>query len=279
VVERNMRRASVAGQFYAGDGPSLRRQIEQCFTGPLGPGRVPKLNPKGDRNIVGGVAPHAGYMYSGMVAAHLYARLAEDGFPESFVILGPNHTGMGSGIAITSQDFETPLGVVKIDMELAKQLRKGLVDDDTQSHRAEHSIEVQLPFLQYLSPDVKFVPICMGFQDLEAAMSVGEQIGDAMKGKDIVVIASTDLSHYVPASVAKKKDTLVMNSIKAMDPKGLYEVVRDEDISMCGYGPVIAALTACAGGKASVLKYANSGDVHPMHDVVGYTSCVIEKQH
>jgi AmmeMemoRadiSam system protein B len=257
----------------------LRRQIEQCFTGPLGPGRVPKLNPEGGRNVVGGVAPHAGYMYSGMVAAHLYAKLAEDGFPESFVIMGPNHTGMGSGIAVTSEDFETPLGVAKIDVELAKQLRKGLVDDDIQSHRAEHSIEVQLPFLQYLSPDVKFVPICMGFQDLEAATSVGEQIRDAMKAKDIVVIASTDLSHYVPASVAMKKDTLVMNSIKAMDPKGLYDIVRDEDISMCGYGPVIAALTACAGGKASVLKYANSGDVHPMHDVVGYASCVIEKQH
>lgn len=274
-----MRRASVAGQFYAGDAKSLREQIEQCFMGPLGPGRVPKLNPKGRRNIVGGVSPHAGYMYSGMVAAHLYAMLAEDGFPESFVILGPNHTGMGSGLAISTQDFETPLGVAKIDHDLAKKLRKGLVDEDDHSHRAEHSIEVQLPFLQFMSPDVKFVPICMGFQDLEAATSVGELIRDAMKSKDIVVIASTDLSHYVPASVARQKDTLVMDSIKAMDPKRLYEVVRDEDISMCGYGPVIAAMTACAGGKAIVLKYANSGDVHPMHDVVGYASCVMEKQH
>src|SRR5512137_976631 len=178
-----MRRASVAGQFYAGDGPSLRKQIEQCFTGPLGPGIVPKLNPKGKRDIIGGVSPHAGYMYSGMVASHLYARLAEDGFPESFVILGPNHTGMGSGLAISVQDFETPLGIAKIDLDLAKQLRKGMVDEDDQSHRAEHSIEVQLPFLQFISPQVKFVPICMGFQDYEASASVGGLIRDAMKTK------------------------------------------------------------------------------------------------
>jgi AmmeMemoRadiSam system protein B len=272
-----MRRASVAGQFYAGDGPSLRRQIEQCFTGPLGPGVVPKLNPNGKRSIIGGVSPHAGYAYSGMVAAHLYARLAEDGFPESFVILGPNHPGLGSGLAISKQDFETPLGMAKVDLDLAKQLRKGLVDEDDQSHRAEHSIEVQLPFLQFLSPEVKFVPVCMGFQDFEAATAVGGMIRDAMRSKDIVVIASTDMSHYVPASVAKKKDTMVLNAIKAMDPKGLYEVVRDEDISMCGYGPVMTAMIACAGGKASVLKYANSGEVQPMREVVGYASCVIEK--
>jgi AmmeMemoRadiSam system protein B len=272
-----MRRPSVAGQFYPGDGPSLRREIERCFTGPLGPGSVPKVDPDGKRTVIGGIAPHAGYVYSGMVAAHLFSRLAQDGFPESFVILGPNHTGMGSGLAITTQDFETPLGVAKVDLDLARQLRKGLVDDDPQSHSAEHSIEVQLPFLQFLSVDVKFVPICMGFQDFEAAASVGNSIRDAMKSKDIVVIASTDFSHYVPASVARKKDNMALDAIKAMDPKRLYEIVRDEDISMCGYGPVMAMMIACAGGKPTVLKYANSGDVQPMHEVVGYASVVIEK--
>jgi len=272
-----MRRPSVAGQFYPGDAPSLRRQIEQCFTGPLGPGSVPKVDRNGKRRIIGGIAPHAGYVYSGMVAAHLYSRLAEDGLPESFVILGPNHTGMGSGLAITTQDFETPLGIAKVDLDLARQLRKGLVDDDPQSHSAEHSIEVQLPFLQFLSDNIKFVPICMGFQDFEAAASVGNSIRDAMKSKDIVVIASTDFSHYVPASVARKKDNMALDAIKAMNPKALYEIVRDEDISMCGYGPVMTAMIACAGGKPTILKYANSGDVHPMHEVVGYASAVIEK--
>ncbi len=271
-----MRRPSVAGMFYAGEEHALKGEIERCFLGPLGPGRLPKVGP-GKRGVLGGVSPHAGYMYSGMVAAHLYARLAEDGRPESFVVLGPNHTGRGSGIAVTSEDFQTPLGVAKIDKELAKALKKDLVDEDIEAHRAEHSIEVQLPFLQYIYPEVKFVPVCMGFQDYEAAKSVGGVIRDAIKGKDVVVIASTDLSHYVTKETAKKKDGMALEAIRAMDPKGLYEVVRDEDISMCGYGPVMATLIACSGGRATVLKYATSGDVTPMRDVVGYAAIVIEK--
>ena len=271
-----MRRPTVAGTFYADGERALREQIERCFTGPLGPGRLPKLG-SAKRSVLGGIAPHAGYAYSGMVAAHLYERIADDGFPKTFVILGPNHTGRGSGLAVGSEDFETPLGVAKIDRELAKALRKDLVDEDDEAHRHEHSIEVQLPFLQFISPDFKIVPICMGFQDYDAAVSVGKTIREEVKVRDVVVIASTDFSHYVPASVAKKKDGLALEAIKAMDPKALYDVVRDEDISMCGYGPVMATLIACAGGKPTVLKYANSGDVHRMADVVGYASVVIEK--
>jgi hypothetical protein len=272
-----MRHPTVAGAFYAGDERSLRSQIEQCYLGPLGPGKLPKIG-QGRRRVLGGIAPHAGYAFSGMVAAHLYGRIAEDGLPEAFVILGPNHTGRGSGLAITMQDFETPLGVAKIDRDLAKAIRRGLVDEDEEAHRHEHSIEVQLPFLQYLSPDIKFVPICMGFQDFEAAVSVGKTIREAIKDKQVVVIASTDLSHYVPKETARTRDGLVLDAIRAMDPKALYEVVQDEGISMCGYGPVMAAMTACSGGKATVLKYATSGDVQPMRDVVGYASAVIEKK-
>ncbi|OGS41482.1 MAG: AmmeMemoRadiSam system protein B [Euryarchaeota archaeon RBG_16_62_10] len=271
-----MRHPAVAGQFYAGDDKSLRSQIEQCYLGPLGPGRLPKLS-EGKRKVLGGVSPHAGYIYSGMVAAHLYARIAEDGFAKTFVVLGPNHTGAGSGLAVTVEDFETPLGTVKVDKELAKAIRKDLVDEDPEAHRHEHSIEVQLPFLQHISPDFRFVPLCMGFQDYEAATSVGRTIAGAIKGKDVVVIASTDMSHYVTKETAKRKDGLALDAIRAMDPRRLYEVVRDNDISMCGYGPVMATLTACAGGRATVLKYATSGDVYPMRDVVGYASVVIEK--
>lgn len=271
-----MRRPAVAGQFYADDERTLRRQVEECFKGELGPKEVPAVA-KGPRRIIGGVAPHAGYMFSGMVAAHLYARIAHDGFPKTFVILGPNHTGRGSGIAVTLEDFETPLGVVKVDKELARELKKDLVDEDSEAHYFEHSIEVQLPFLQYLSKDFTFVPVCMGFQDYEASRSVGEVIRDAIKGRDAVVIASTDLSHYVTPGTAKVKDGLALEAIKAMDAKRLFEVVRDENISMCGYGPVMATITACSGGKATVLKWATSGDVRPMRDVVGYASVVIEK--
>lgn len=272
-----MRTPSVAGMFYADNERQLRKQIEQCFMGPIGPGHLPQSG-RGRRTVLGGIAPHAGYMYSGMVAAHLYARLAEDGIPKTFVILGPNHTGRGSGLAITTEDFRTPMGVARVDRELAKALRKDLVDEDPEAHRSEHSIEVQLPFIQYLSSDFTFVPICMGFQDYDAATSVGKVIRDAISGRDAVVIASTDFSHYVPKDVAETKDGMALEAIKSMDPKKLYEVVRDEDISMCGYGPVIAMLVACAGGKPTVLKYASSGDVQPMREVVGYASVVIEKR-
>jgi AmmeMemoRadiSam system protein B len=271
-----MRHPAVAGQFYEGDERALRTQIEECFKGPLGPGSVPQLK-KGPRNVIGGVAPHAGYAFSGMVASHLYSRLAKDGFPETFVILGPNHTGRGSGIAITTDDFETPLGIAKVDRELAKAMRKDLVDEDAEAHHFEHSIEVQLPFLQYFSKDFKFVPVCMGFQDIEAAKSVGDVIRDASKGKDVVVIASTDMSHYVTPGTAKVKDAMALDAIKAMNAGKLFDVVREENISMCGYGPVMATMTACSGGKATVLKYATSGDVRPMRDVVGYAAVVIEK--
>ena len=275
-VRRKMRRPSVAGQFYAGDEATLRNQIERCFLDPIGPGRVPKLA-KGSRSVLGGVVPHAGLMYSGPVAAHLYGRLAEDGFPETFVILGPNHTGRGSGLAITTEDFQTPFGVVKVDKDLAKELRQGLVDEDVEAHRYEHSIEIQLPFLQYFSNDFKFVPICMGFQDYDSAASLGKTIRSAIKGKDVVVIASTDLSHYVPKDIAKKKDNFALDAIKAMDAKALFRVVGEHNISMCGYGPVIATITACSGGTASLLKYATSGDVSPMSEVVGYAAVVIGK--
>ena len=271
-----MRHPAVAGQFYEGDESALRRQIDACYTGPLGPGRPPELKP-GPRMVMGGVAPHAGYMFSGMVAAHLYARIAEDGFAKSFVIIGPNHTGRGSGMAMAIDDFETPFGVAKVDVELARTMRKDLIDVDTEAHYFEHSIEVQLPFLQHISKDFRFVPICMGFQDIEAATAVGEIVRDAISGRDAVVIASTDMSHYVTPGTAKTKDGKALRAVEAMDPRGLFETVRDENISMCGFGPVMATMVACRGGTARVLKYATSGDVRPMRDVVGYASVVIEK--
>lgn len=271
-----MRRPAVAGQFYAGDRQGLVREIEECFKSPLGPQSLPTSG-KGPRNIVGGIAPHAGFMFSGGVASHLYGEIASDGVPRTFVILGPNHTGRGSGIALSTEDFETPLGVAKVDQELAQALRKDLVEFDNLSHLSEHSIEVQLPFIQYLSQDCMFVPICMAFQDYDAAVSVGETIRDGARDRDVVIVASTDFSHYVSAATANAKDAMALTAIEAMDPKGLYRVVMDENISMCGYGPVMVMLTACRGGEARILKYATSGDVRPMRDVVGYASVVVEK--
>ena len=271
-----MRIPAVAGQFYAGDRKDLVRQIEECFRSPLGPQKVPEVR-AGPRKIMGGVTPHAGFVFSGPVAAHLFASIAEDGLPETFVIIGPNHTGGGSGIALTTEDFETPLGVARVDLDLAQALRKDLIDVDPQAHHYEHSIEVQLPFLQYLSDDFKFVPISMAFQDIDAATSVGETIRDAVKGRDAAVLATSDMSHYVTAETAHSKDRMALDTIERMDAKALYDVVLSENISMCGYGPVMAMITACSGGTARVLKYATSGDVRPMNDVVGYASVIVEK--
>lgn len=273
-----MRHAAVAGQFYSGDERGLREEVGRCFTGPLGPGKVPEVKGKGPRRIVGGIAPHAGYTFSGPVAAHLYSRIADDGVPATFVIIGPNHTGQGSGIAVTMEDFQTPMGVAKVDHEVAKAVHRDLVDDDATAHLHEHSIEVQLPFIQSLTDDFRFVPICMGFQDYDAAKSVGEVVRDALKGRDAVVIASTDLSHYVTAATARAKDGLALETIRTMDPKRLFDVVRAENISMCGYGPVMATMTACRGAEVEVLKYATSGDVRPMRDVVGYASVAFSKK-
>jgi AmmeMemoRadiSam system protein B len=270
-----MRYAAVAGQFYSGNKDVLITQIGDCFLSPLGPQKLPSLK-KGKREIKGLVVPHAGYVYSGPVAAHSYLSLADDGFPQAFIIIGPNHTGYGSGVALTDQDFNTPLGDVIVDKELARELRRGIVDDDISAHRHEHSIEVQLPFLQYIEKDFKFVPICMAMQDYKASKEVGKIIKDAIKGKDIVVIATTDFSHYVPQAVAQKKDRMAIDAILELNSKKLYNTVVRNNISMCGYGPVMAMIEAVDGTKAELLKYGTSGDVQPMHDVVGYGAIVIK---
>src|SRR6266566_792085 len=183
-----MRYPAVAGAFYEHSRDALLRQIRECYTHPLGPGRVPEIK-KGERRILGLVVPHAGYMYSGPVAAHSYATLAADGWPRSFIILGPNHRGHGAPLALTKDDWQTPRGTVTVDTVLHAALSKPPLEEDGLAHRDEHSIEVQLPFLQSLSDAVSFVPICMAFQEYEVAAEVGELVADAAEGRDVVLIA------------------------------------------------------------------------------------------
>jgi AmmeMemoRadiSam system protein B len=270
-----MRYPAVAGQFYEGSETGLRKQIEECFMHKLGPGKIPKLNPSGKRSIKGVVSPHAGYMFSGPVAAHCFYALAKDGFPDTFIVIGPNHQGIGGGVALTTQDFETPLGAIRTDKDLAQALRKALIEDDIMANKYEHSIEVQVPFIQYFSKSAKFVPICMLMQDYKTAVVVGKIIREAAEGRDIVVIASTDFSHYVSPEKAKNDDMLAVSQILDLNPKGLEHTVRSNRISMCGYGPVMAMLEAVGGSKAELLKYATSGDVRPMNEVVGYAGIVV----
>ncbi len=271
-----MRHPAVAGQFYPAEKEGLDILIRELYLHPLGPGEVPNLVQDGARRIKGGVVPHAGYIFSGPIAAHFYYELAKDGFPESFIIIGPNHYGLGSPVALTLEDFLTPYGVVKVDKELAREIAKELVDIDSSAHRYEHSIEVQLPFLQFLKREIKFVPITMLSQEYEVAVELGEVLKEAIDGRDVVIIASSDFSHYVPKDMAYRNDARAIEKIVNGDVRGLYDVIYRYRISMCGYGPVAAMLTA-TGGRGKLLKYATSGDVQSMPDVVGYAAIKVER--
>ena len=287
-----MRYPAVAGAFYEGSRESLLRQIERCYTSPLGPGALPKPQ-AGEKRLVGLVCPHAGYQYSGPVAAHSYAALARDGLREAYAVLGPNHYGAGAPLATTRHDWETPLGIVQTDPDLLKALSKPPVEDDVSAHRHEHSIEVQLPFLQHLSPTVRFVPICMAFQEYELASEVGDLLADAMRGRDALVIASSDFSHVgmnynqmpprgkTAPAYAKEQDAKALDRILALDPRGLQDRVAKDDISMCGYGPVTAMLVAAkklGATEAKLLKYGSSSDVSGDRDMaVGYGAIAVYK--
>lgn len=277
-----IRKPAVAGYFYESDKDSLKERIKWCYRTDLGPGRTPDKT--GDkRSIKGLIAPHAGYVYSGPVAAHSYLELAEDGLPETVVILCPNHTGMGSGLSImTEGSWLTPLGEVEIDTKFAEQLAQDypLLDDDPSAHIKEHSCEVQLPFIQEISPDFKLVPICMMMQDLLTSQELGQAIAETTLklDKDIVVIASTDFTHYQPHQVAEAQDRKVLDYIKSLDEEGMVRAISQNNVTMCGYGPVTATMVASkkmGATEAQILKYATSGDTSGDYSsVVGYASAV-----
>ncbi len=272
----------VAGRFYAGTQSDLIEQIEWCYNHRHGPGKVPKVQ-AGPRQLVGLVSPHAGYVYSGPVAAHGFARMAEDGKPSSIVVLGPNHTGAGSGVSImTSGKWRTPLGEVQVDKQLGEAIRQEsrIMDVDSVAHADEHSLEVQLPFIQHLFGDkFKIVPICMMMQDTKTSKEVGNAIGKASTEKDVTIIASTDFTHYESQHSATTKDRKAIDKILALDAGGLIRTVEEESITMCGYGPVSAMLQAAkklGAKKAKLLKYATSGETGaPMSQVVGYGSIAV----
>jgi AmmeMemoRadiSam system protein B len=280
-----IRRPSQAGAFYAGTAEPLKTQIENCFLHEFGPGKIPEIVEEGRRQIIGFVCPHAGYMFSGAVAAHAYYKLALDGKPDIVLLFGPNHTGYGSGLAVMNEGFwRTPLGDVEIDSELANQVvrESRIVDVDDSAHRLEHSIEVQLPFLQYLyGSKFKIVPICFLMQDLSSAREVGEAVAKVLAGKNGVIIASSDMTHYEPQESAERKDKMVLEAVEAMDEAKLYSVIEAHRISACGCGPIAALMTAARvlGAKeAKLLCYKTSGDaIGDYSSVVGYAAVCFKK--
>jgi hypothetical protein len=225
-------------------------------------------------------------MYSGPVAANGYSRLANDGRPEVFVILGPNHTGLGSGLAIQTEGaWETPLGIVSIDSELATKIQKssGILDVDERAHANEHSVEVQLPFVQFLfGNEVKFVPICMMMQDLRTSREVARSIVEQTKGKNVAIIASSDFTHYEPHETASRKDNEAIDAILKLDDEALNELGESNRVTMCGYGPIttlIAAAKMLGGAEAELLAHRTSGDITgDKSAVVGYSSIVFSRQ-
>jgi MEMO1 family protein len=265
-----VRRPAVAGQFYPRNSRELRSEIDS-FT----------CEHRERVSARGCVIPHAGYMYSGHVAGAVYARLK---LPERYIILCPNHTGLGTPLSIMSQGmWETPLGKAAIDRELASELKAklSLLNEDSEAHRREHATEVQLPFLQAMLPNFSFVPIAVGTGSFDALTMLGECLGEviAKQEEQILIISSSDMNHYESDAVTRHKDARAIERILALDPKGLYDVVNHENITMCGYGPTVAMLTAArqlSASQAELIRYATSGDISgDRSTVVGYAGIAV----
>jgi MEMO1 family protein len=264
------RTPAVAGQFYHGTASNLTHQVEQYID----------KDAKREK-VVGIVSPHAGLIYSGPVAGAVFSSI---NFPETFVLLGPNHTGLGAPVSLMeSGQWEIPTGVFQIDEQIAYRIAMNvpLVTKDSRAHMFEHSLEVQLPFIAYFSEKVKIVPIVLLSAALEECKLLGEGIAKAVStaGYPVVLLASSDMSHYVPERVARKKDEKAIGRILALDPEGLYETIVTERISMCGYLPVtvmLFAAKALGAQSAKLIKYTTSGDVSGDYDaVVGYAGIVV----
>jgi AmmeMemoRadiSam system protein B len=272
-----VRRPYVAGTFYAGSPERLREQIAWCFQSKFGPGKVPETT--GAKPLSGPVAlvlPHAGYQYSGPVAAHGYAWLAELGRPEAAVIVGTNHTGYGGRVSImTSGAWETPLGAVEIDTTLAELVeRSSFIEVCPEAFTVEHSVEVQLPFLQYLFGKIRFVPLVSLDQRLETSKELGRAIAEAIEDRPVALIASSDFTHYEPHEVAARQDRAAIEQVLRLDLEGFYELIKRHSISICGFGPIAAVAEAArilGLGNGRLLKYATSGEVSGDRSaVVGY---------
>jgi AmmeMemoRadiSam system protein B len=280
-----VRTPAVAGRFYPGRAEDLLREVRE-FTSPsktpIETGRI---------DAIGCVAPHAGYIYCGGVAGAVYSRLK---IPERCVILCPNHTGKGRPLAIMANTtWQTPLGEVAADADMAARLlrRFPALQEDSAAHRAEHAIEVQLPFLQASRPELKIVPIAIGTSDFDVLRGLGETLADvvadqhegdqkAERQAKVLIIASSDMNHYESDTITRIKDHKAIERVLAMDARGLWEVVLNEDISMCGFGPTVVMLTAAkllGATSATLVKYATSGDVSGDYEsVVGYAGIIVE---
>jgi AmmeMemoRadiSam system protein B len=266
-----IRPPAVAGRFYSGDATELRKDIRDFIQDEEQP----------TISSIGAVIPHAGYMYSGHVAGAVYSRIRK---PNRSIVLCPNHTGYGPPLSIMAEgEWVTPFGNIRID----EQIARSLIDADPQlvedaaAHRYEHAIEVQLPFIQNIAgPDATFVPITVGTADWRDLENLGNALSRVLQASpDIEIIASSDMNHYESDAVTRIKDHKAIDKILELDAAGLYETVRRERISMCGFGPATSMLVAAkqlGASRAELIKYATSGDVSGDYDrVVGYAGIAV----
>ncbi len=266
-----LRHPAVADQFYPGDPSALRYMLEGYL----------KDRPQ-PQPALAAVSPHAGYVYSGAVAGQVLGRVE---IPRRVVVLGPNHRGMGADAAVMSEgQWLTPLGRVALDAELAGNLKQacGLVQEDSLAHQFEHSLEVQVPFLQMLREDFLLTPLCLGHLGFNDCQELGQGLAAAIKaaGEPVLMVASTDMTHYESAEAAKSKDTKAIDRILALDPQGLYDTVVGMGITMCGVLPTTVALVAAkelGASQAELVVYTNSGEVSgDYRQVVGYAGLIIK---
>jgi len=282
LIRGNRRAPAVAGLFYPSGADELNQLIELSFKERrFGPGDLPPSKELRRRRIYGIVSPHAGYIYSGAVAANGYYETSSMNF-DRVVMIGPNHYGIGTGLATVRDGiWETPLGQVEIDTELASRISEssGILDFDDLAHSRDHCLEVQLPFLQYIKKNqFKVVPIIMIIQDKGTASEIGESIADSTRTLNALLIASSDFTHYEPNSAAHRKDRELIEAILSLDTSIFYTTLERLNVSACGYGAIASIMTAAkalGATKGELLRYATSGDiVGDTNNVVGYASII-----
>jgi AmmeMemoRadiSam system protein B len=275
----SVRKPAVAGSFYPSDPAELRQLIHDSYVHPLGPGHLPPVAYTSD-NAVAVVCPHAGYIYSGPVAAHSFLHVSSLRRPQLAIVVAPNHYGVGSGVSSSKEgEWETPLGSMKVDEKAAREIAQatGIVDFDPASHRMEHSLEVQLPFLQEIYGNtLRILPICISFQDPDTTKVLAEGVAKVAGSRRTVVLASSDLTHYEPAETARSKDLALLKEIDSMDPERYYSTLERLQVTACGYGAIATVMRAAkllGFKKGETLKYASSGDTTgDLKQVVGYGS-------
>jgi AmmeMemoRadiSam system protein B len=264
------RQPAVAGQFYPGDEQHLRVALSQL---------IPEKTNL--RQVIGIISPHAGYVYSGAIAGQVFSRIV---IPQTVLIIGPNHHGVGAAAALYPDgEWLTPLGAVPINSRLNELLLQQVpyLKSDSSAHQREHSLEVQLPFLRYLRPDVTISAICIGRGDYAPLRDIGHGIAAAIRafGTDVLIVASSDMTHYESAEAARRKDEAALARVLALDGRGLLEVCRQRNITMCGVVPstvMIEAALQLGATTAEQVAYGTSGDVTgDTAQVVGYAAVTV----